>query len=110
MTLVQKIKMLCDLEGTTFAALERELDFGSGSIRKWDNAVPSGDRLAKVAKRFRVSTDYLLGLEDDNSNVSDGAFFRLKKGLEPLGLSEEDADYLINAYKLHKEFNKKGDK
>lgn len=65
MTLVQKIKELCAENATNFAALERNLDFGQGSIRKWDNAIPAGDRLAKVADYFGVSVDYLLGRNED---------------------------------------------
>lgn len=63
MTLVEKIKALCQTKDITFAALERRLDFGNGTIRKWDNATPSGDKLAKVADYFNVSVDYLLGRE-----------------------------------------------
>ena len=67
MTLVEKIKALCDSHDLTFAALERRLDFGNGTIRKWDNATPSGDKLVKVADFFSVSVDYLLG-RDETSN------------------------------------------
>lgn len=63
MTLVEKVKYLCETHELTFAALERRLDFGNGTIRKWDNATPSGDKLAKVADFFNVSVDYLLGRE-----------------------------------------------
>jgi hypothetical protein len=63
MTLVEKIKTLCDDRHTNFAALERALGFGGGSIRKWDKATPSGDRLAAVADHFDVSVDFLLGRE-----------------------------------------------
>ena len=63
MTLVEKVKALCEAHNLTFAALERRLDFGNGTIRKWDNATPSGDKLAKVADFFHVSVDYLLGRE-----------------------------------------------
>ena len=64
MTLVEKVRALCDSKELTLAALERRLDFGNGTIRKWDNATPSGDKLAKVADYFNVSVDYLLGRED----------------------------------------------
>lgn len=69
MTLVEKVKALCDEHGMTFAGLERRLDFGNGTIRKWDNATPSGDKLAKVADFFLVSVDYLLG-RDEARDVS----------------------------------------
>lgn len=72
MTLVEKVKQLCETHGMTFASLERRLDFGNGTIRKWDNATPSGDKLAKVADYFHVSVDYLLGREEfSNESVND---------------------------------------
>ena len=67
MTLVEKVKALCEAHELTFAALERRLDFGNGTIRKWDNATPSGDKLAKVADFFDVSVDYLLGRDADET-------------------------------------------
>nr|WP_325301952.1 helix-turn-helix transcriptional regulator [uncultured Dysosmobacter sp.] len=67
MTLVEKVKALCEARELTFAALERRLDFGNGTIRKWDNATPSGDKLAKVADFFNVSVDYLLGRDSDET-------------------------------------------
>lgn len=107
MSLVERIKLLCDERGETLASLEKKLGFGNATIRKWDNAAPSGDRLAKVADFFDVSIDYLMGREKspDESEL-DGIFFRLKKGLEPYGLDKDDADFLLTVYKAHKEKNK----
>lgn len=107
MTLVDTIRKLCDEYGETLASLERKMDFGNGTIRRWDTTTPSGDKLSKVADHFKVSVDYLLGRESDSELLgTDSAFFRLKKGLEPLGLSDEDADFLLKVYKAHKENNK----
>ncbi len=64
MTLVEKIKDLCRVKQTNFAQLEKALGFAGGSLRKWDEASPSGERLAKVADYFHVTTDYLLGREE----------------------------------------------
>lgn len=61
MTLTEKIRHLCDEKGETLASLERKMDFGNGTIRRWDTTVPSGDKLSKVADFFHVSVDYLLG-------------------------------------------------
>lgn len=61
MTLTEKIRTLCDEKGETLASLERKMDFGNGTIRRWDTTVPSGDKLSKVADYFHVSVDYLLG-------------------------------------------------
>lgn len=61
MTLTEKIRRLCDEKGETLASLERKMDFGNGTIRRWDTTVPSGDKLSKVADFFHVTVDYLLG-------------------------------------------------
>lgn len=52
----------------TVAALERELSFGNGLIRKWDKQSPSVDKLCKVADYFNVSIDFLLGREEARNN------------------------------------------
>lgn len=61
MTLLDRIKELCDARGETLASLERKMDFGNGTIRRWGDTTPSGDKLVKVADFFHVSVDYLLG-------------------------------------------------
>ncbi len=61
MNLYYKIKNLCEEKDVSIARLEQETGLANGSIRKWSNTVPSGDRLAKVADYFNVTTDYLLG-------------------------------------------------
>lgn len=63
MSLVERIRQLCEVHGITLSALERELGFGSSSIRKWDSSSPSIDKLQAIADRFDVSIDYLLSRE-----------------------------------------------
>ena len=107
MTLLGRIRRLCETTGDTLASLEKKLGFGNATIRKWDDATPSGDRLSKVADYFGVSVDYLLGRESPSDKSDfESSFFRLKKGLEPLGLDKDDADFLLTVYKAHKEKNK----
>lgn len=65
MDLIEKIKELCDSRDTTLVGLERELGFSRGSMRKWNDASPSVERLQKVADYFNVSTDYLLGRTEE---------------------------------------------
>lgn len=67
MSIVEKIRALCEEKGETFASLERKMDFGNGTIRRWENALPSADKLSKVADYFGVSTDFLLGRESKSS-------------------------------------------
>ena len=75
LNLFDKVYNLCKANKISIAALERELGFANGSIKKWNSAYPSADRIARVAQYFSVSTDYLLGLSDsptsENASLSD---------------------------------------
>lgn len=103
MALVETIKQLCLKTGDTFASLEKKLHFGNATIRKWDKAMPSGDRLLKVAEYFGVSVDYLLG--DNKSTQTKPATSRLRSvaRLEDNSISpeqDEEISHFID-YLLH---------
>lgn len=102
MTLVEKVKALCETRDITFAALERKLDFGNGTIRKWDNATPSGDKLAKVADYFNISVDYLLGREPQQflpaNDDPDENYTILSRNAKKL--SPDQREKLLNMAKL----------
>jgi transcriptional regulator with XRE-family HTH domain len=57
---LENIQKLCDERDVTIAQLERDLNFGRGSIYKWNKNSPSIDKVQKVAEYFGVSTDFLL--------------------------------------------------
>lgn len=65
---VEVIAKLCKNAGTSLAAVEKELDFGKGTIYRWNEKIPSADKIKKVADFFNVSTDYLLGREDEDAD------------------------------------------
>jgi transcriptional regulator with XRE-family HTH domain len=102
MKLVEKVKRLCDEEGTTIAALERVLGFGCGAIRKWDKAIPSGDRLAKVADHFHVTVDYLLGREQGARDELNSVYFNFAKDAERNAIDPEDIKAAIELIKKYK--------
>lgn len=97
MSLLTRIKVLCAENNTTLSSLEKTLEFGNGTISKWDKATPSGDRLAKVADYFNVSVDYLLGREvsEELSNV----YFSLAKEAEQNGIDPKDIKRAIDMIK-----------
>ncbi|HAM79625.1 helix-turn-helix domain-containing protein [Ornithinibacillus bavariensis] len=64
MSLVQRIKTLCDEKKVTFAEVERKVGISNGQIRRWDNSSPKIENVKKVADFFNVSVDYLLGRTD----------------------------------------------
>lgn len=107
MTIRDRIRELANKRGMSLPDVESALGFGNGTIVKWDKASPNTEKLKAVADYFNVSLDYLTGREKSSENSEfDGAYFRLKKGLEPLGLDNDDADFLLAVYKAHKERNK----
>ena len=64
MTLTDRIHQLAEQNNMTFASIERELNFGRGTIRKWDINCPSADKLLKVANLLHTTVDYLLTGKD----------------------------------------------
>lgn len=64
MTTFERIKELAQQHGISLRKLSVDLGFGESTIYKWKDQDPKGKDLAKVADRFGVTTDYLLGLTD----------------------------------------------
>ena len=78
-----KIKTLREQKGLTHAALAKKLGITSSSVNAWEMgiSVPSTQYIVELATIFKVSSDFLLGM--DNSamiNVS--------------GLSESDVEFV----------------
>lgn len=105
MGIVDRIKELSAAKNITIAELERKLDFANSSIRKWDNQSPSSIRLQKVAEYFNVSVDYLLGLTDNPSRISQpttegNGFLRIDLSDVP----EEDKETVVEQLETFKKF------
>lgn len=58
--ILKKIEELAEKKGISITALEKQLDFGNGTIRNWGQCSPSVDKLKKVADYFGVSIEYFL--------------------------------------------------
>ncbi|MBE6617098.1 MAG: helix-turn-helix transcriptional regulator [Ruminococcaceae bacterium] len=61
------IRMLRQQNGLNQVEFARIMNVTKQCVSNWenDNVVPSVDMLLKLAEYFRVSTDYLLGLEKE---------------------------------------------
>lgn len=60
---------LCKSIGETPNSIGKQLGFSSGSITAWKKGtVPGAGTLTKISTFFDVSTDYLLGNEDDRTS------------------------------------------
>lgn len=64
MSIVERIKARCKEKGTSMNALEKQLGFGNGNIRRWDTQVPGSDKVIAVANTLEISIDYLLTGKD----------------------------------------------
>lgn len=60
-TLLERVKALCQSKNITVQALEQQTGMSNGTIRKWAVFFPRVDRLAAVADYFNVSLDWLMG-------------------------------------------------
>lgn len=65
MRMIDRIAALCQQKNISITRLEREVNLGRSTIRYWDNHPPAVDKVAKVARYFGVSVDYLIGNTDD---------------------------------------------
>lgn len=115
MNLTERVRRLCDIHGETFASLERKMDFGNGTIRRWEKTSPSGDKLAKVADYFNVSVDYLLGRSEncstENCNIEnsyntnsdigllDEVYFSIAKDAQDCEIDPDDIKAAIQLLK-----------
>lgn len=69
--LLDRVDGLINEHSMTRAELERKIGLSAGSIRNWNKSIPSGDKLKKVADFFNVTTDYLLGREENTKKRLD---------------------------------------
>lgn len=62
----ERLKDLREEKGLSQRTLATKLGFSQAAITRWENNLqtPNIDVAIIVAKYFKVSTDYLLGLED----------------------------------------------
>ena len=63
-TLADRLKTLRDSSGYTQAEIARSFGISRSSVNSWEMglSVPSTQYIVELAKKYNVSTDYLLGL------------------------------------------------
>jgi DNA-binding XRE family transcriptional regulator len=73
-SLAQKIKLLRDNAKMTQAELARTLGLSRSSVNAWEMglSVPSTQYVVELAKKFKVSTDFILGIEETATISVDG--------------------------------------
>lgn len=101
--MVERIKELCSDNNTSIKALEKELGFGNGTIRRWDKNAPSVERIAMVANRFNVSMAYIMGDTDDPTDRSKTHWAELLSEENKKPATETGSGQIPNFYELSKE-------
>ena len=68
-TLAEKIKLLRETSEMTQAELARILGISRSGVNAWEMglSIPSTQYVVALAKTFKVSADYLLGIEDTST-------------------------------------------
>ena len=95
MTVFDRVKSLANSQGVSISRLEEDLGFGKNSLYSWKTKTPNGDRLAKVADYFHVSTDYLLGRDNPDQQPVDVADKKSLLTYQGIPLSDEDRELII---------------
>lgn len=77
----ERIKQLCDENGTSISKLCIDITGSSGNTSTWKKGNIRNDYLIKIAERFNVTTDYLLGKSDSPhpSTNSDDELWELRR-------------------------------
>ena len=62
----ERLKELRQEEGLSITELGEKIGMSHAAISRWENdlRIPNIEALVAIAKYFKVSTDYLCGLED----------------------------------------------
>lgn len=58
--LYDKVKEVCKEKGVSVSAVERHLEFGNGTITKWNDVSPNVCNLKKVADYLGKPIEYFL--------------------------------------------------
>lgn len=98
MTNFEIIKQLCDKEGIAVATLEKEMNYGNGSLSK-AKRLPA-ERIMELSKRFDVSMEFLMTGKDnaDSSQYSDLAdiYLSYAKEAQDNGIDPDDIKLALN--------------
>lgn len=65
----EKIVDLCNQRKITIKELEKKLNFGNCTIRKWKNTQPSFNKVVAVANYFKVPLTYFVEEEKEKKGA-----------------------------------------
>lgn len=95
-TLADRLKNLRESSGLTQSDIARSFGISRSSVNSWEMglSVPSTQYIVELAKKFEVSTDFLLGLEETST-------------ISVKGLTQKQVSVLVETAECFRELNKK---
>lgn len=94
MTTFEIIKSLCDKEGISIAALEKEMGYGNGYLARAKSL--SADRVYDLSRKFNVPMEYIMTGEVERVNEEAQKLDRKRKILEEINALNKS---IIDMYK-----------
>lgn len=116
MTLYERTVSLSKARGYSLKTLAIKAGLAENSIYDWKKSTPKADNLQKVADVLHVSTDYLLGRTDRESETSskDKITELLDKetilALDGMAISDEDKEKILDYARYVIEQRQRGNK
>ncbi|MGN1395461.1 MAG: helix-turn-helix domain-containing protein [Lactococcus garvieae] len=95
MNFYQTLQKLAKDKGVSFKQIEKELNYPTNTLYNYKTKDPTGQRLIELADYFDVSTDYLLGKENEVSPWTALVAKYTLKVLKP-GLPQEETKELLS--------------
>lgn len=83
------IKQLCDENGISISKLCEIVTNSTGNLVTWKKDYMRSDYLQKIADYFQVSTDYLLGREENPNQKYDPTVNQVAKAFSKLNFSDK---------------------
>ena len=104
MTLGEKIQELRRKNAMSQDVLAEKLEISRQAVSKWerDEAIPETDKIIRIAQLFRVSTDYLLMQESEQSTVREEATYQTR------AQQNQTVSHTINTQRLERFIRRHG--
>jgi len=113
-----RFEELLKVRNVTPYKVSQETGVSQPTLSDWKRgtSTPKTDKLQKIADYFGVSLDYLIGKSDIPGTDEDvkeilskkeGLYFKFAKTAEELDLSEDDLQFIMQTYLLHKKHRDK---
>lgn len=110
--MMERLKQRRNELGYSYQDLANLTQMSKSTLQRYETGGIKNIPLSKLddlAQALEISREWLMGWDEKeavSSPKTNDGFFRLKKGLEPYQLSEEDADFLITVFEAHKQKNR----